>query len=319
MKQLVVVLAVALAGVGAGAGYLWKQLGAERSLNAELNDHVMALEVAQQAAALAPPPVAAAETPATTSPASAPAAPAQAPQPAAARQGGAALGEAAKALLSTDAGKEMTRTMLRSVIAQQYPDLGKELGLTPEQANELMETLTRQMVDQSSESMGLLTGNGDPAAMRELQRKTQEMQKANEAELQALLGSKYPKFQEYQGNQAARQQVSQLQNALGTGGITALTDSQRQGLITALGAEQRRINDDNRNALMANQGRPGGSQNYLDQQLQQAADSSRRLVDAASGHLNSQQLDAYRKMLDQQLEMARGVMKAFGGAQPTDR
>jgi hypothetical protein len=313
MKKLVVVLAIALAGVGAGAIWFWNQLDAERSANAELKDRIMALEVAQQAAALAPPaPVAPAETPATASPATAATAPTQKEQTARKEPGG--LAAAAKAVLSTDAGKDMTRTMLRSMMTQQYPDLGKELGLTEAQVNELFDLMTKQQMDLTSESMDLLTGTGDAASMRETQRKLQEKQKANEDEVAAMLGSKYPQFQEFQGTQAARMQVSQLQNALGTSGITALTDSQKKSLITALGAEQKLINEDNRNALGANRGAQAGSPNYLDQQLQQATDSNRRLLNVASGHLNGQQLDAYRKMLDQQLEMVRGLMGAMGGA-----
>jgi len=311
MKKLVVVLAVAVVGVGAAAVYLWQQLATERSLNAELNDRVVALEVAQQAAALAPAPA-----PAATAEIAAAGAQAAAP-PTAAKKGQAdannpasGLAAVAKEVLSTKAGQDMTRTMMRSIVAQQYPDLGKELGLTPEQASELMDTLTRQMVDASSQSMDLLSGNGGPDAMRELQRKSEQIQKNNDAEIASLLGNKYPKFQEYQGTIAARQQVSQLQNTLSTSGITGLTDSQKQGLITALGAEQQRIQQDARNAPQAARGG-----NFLDQQLQQASDQSRRLVNAASAYLNPQQLESYKKMQDQQLEMVRGLMGAFGGAQ----
>jgi hypothetical protein len=298
-------------GVGAAAVYLWQQLASERSLNAELNDRVMALEVAQQAAALSPAPA-----PSIATEGGAAAAPV-APPPAAAKKGqadannpAAGIAAVAKEMLSTKAGQDMTRTMMRSMVTQQYPDLGKELGLTPEQASELLDTLTRQMVDASSQSMDLLAGNGGPDAMRELQRKSEEIQKNNDAEISSLLGSKYPKFQEYQGTMAARQQVTQLQNALSTSGVTGLSDAQKQGLITALGAEQQRIQQDARNAPPAARGG-----NYLDQQLQQASEQSRRLVNAASAYLNPQQLESYKKMQDQQLEMVRGLMGAFGGAQ----
>lgn len=315
MKQLTVIMAVALVGVSAAAAWFWKQLDAERSLNAGLQDRIMALEVAQQAAALAPPPapVIPAEGAAATAPAVADAAPARTEQ-AAGNDPGGGLAAAAKAMLSTDAGQDMTRTMLRSMMAQQYPDLGKELGLTDMQVQELFDLLTRQQMDLTTESMEMLTGGRDAAAMRETQRKLEEKQQAHEAEQQALLGSKYPQFQEYQGTQAARQQVNQLQNALGTSGITALTDSQKKSLIAALGAEQLLINEDNRNAMGANRGAQRGNQNYLDQQLQQVADGNRRLLNVASGHLNAQQLDSYRKMLDQQTEMMRGLMGAMGGA-----
>jgi hypothetical protein len=218
----------------------------------------------------------------------------------------------AKEMLSTKAGQDMTRSLLRNVLVQQYPDLGKELGLTPEQVNEFFDLATRQQMELSADSMDLVAGGASPEAMQELQRKTQEKQQANEAEIAAMLGSKYPQFQEYQGTTAARQQVNQLQTALGSSGITSLTDSQKQGLITALGAEQKRITQENLNAPA---GAQRGNQNYLEQQLEQNADKNRRMVDAASAYLNSQQLDSYKKMLDQQQEMISGLARAMGGTQ----
>jgi 3-oxoacyl-ACP reductase-like protein len=315
MKKLTLILAAGMVALGTGAVYLWQQLEAERSLNAALNDRVMALEVAQQALALRPPPAPAApaETPPAAAAAPAPATPAPAGTgQAAANNQGNGLAAVAKEMLSTKAGQDMTRSLLRNVLVQQYPDLGKELGLTPEQVNEFFDLATRQQMELSADSMDLVAGGASPEAMQELQRKTQEKQQANEAEIAAMLGSKYPQFQEYQGTMAARQQVNQLQTALGSSGITSLTDSQKQGLITALGAEQKRITQENLNAPA---GARRGNQNYLEQQLEQNADKNRRMVDAASAYLNSQQLDSYKKMLDQQQEMISGLARAMGGTQ----
>jgi hypothetical protein len=145
--------------------------------------------------------------------------------------------------------------------------------------------------------------------MQEMQRRTTAMQQANEAELAATLGNKYPKWEEYQSSLQVRQQVSQLKNSLGTSGST-LSDAQSQQLITALAAEQKRINQETRNNPMSGR----NQQEILEQQLERTVDSNRRLVDVASGYLNPQQLESYRRQLELQERLQRTILGTMGGA-----
>jgi hypothetical protein len=312
MKKLVAVLCIAVAGLGFAAIYLLQQLNDERRQNADLQARVTTLESAQQAAAatlanqpaLAPAPAQQAVAPIPGS-AAPPATPAATQRPNA-----GALAGVAKEVLGSPEGRAMVQPMLVAAIRQQYPDLGKELGLSKEEEDKLFDTMIKQQLDLSSESMNLLTGdNLTPEAMQEMERKAREKQQANQAELAAMLGSKYPKFEEYQGTMAARQQVSQLNNVLGASG-GALSDTQSKQLIAALAAEQKRITQEtNANPLPAGRTR----QEMLDQQLQRTADNNRRLADAASAYLTTSQLDSYRKMQEQQLALARRVIGAMGG------
>jgi hypothetical protein len=215
-------------------------------------------------------------------------------------------------MIASPEGREMTRSQLRMVLPVQYPDLGKALGLSPEEVEKFYDLLASQQMDLAVDQIDLLGGGApDPADFQEAQRRSQAKQQANEAELSAMLGNKYPQWQEYQSTLTVRQQVSQLQAALSPAG-SSLNDAQRQQLITALAAEQKRITQEN-NSSPATPGRT--QQEMMEQELQRLAETNRRLVDAASGHLNSQQLESYRRMLEQRERLQRTVMGAMGASQ----
>jgi hypothetical protein len=317
MKKLVAVLVIAVAGLGVAAIYLLQQLNDERRQNADLQARVTTLESAQlaQASAIANQPVAASvPAPQVGATAAQPAAPEAAP-PAAKQPAAANVLAGAKEVLSSPEGRGMVQPMLRAMLAQQYPDLAKELGLSQAEADKLLDTIVKQQLDLSAESIDLIAGGGnpDPAALQEMQRKTQEKQRQNEAELAAMLGNKYPQFQEYQSTLAARQQMSQL-NAVLTASGAPLDDAQSKQLTAALSAEQKRISQEQASNPM-----PAGKtrQETLDLQLQRISDNNRRLADAASAYLTSAQLDSYRKMLERQENLQRNVIRAMGaqGAQ----
>ena len=317
MKKLVMFLAAALLGVGIVAGYLWQQLDGSRGQVADLQGRLQKAEAAQQASAAAlaaerQQAAAAAAAASSGAASSSAAAPGAARQAAAARPGG--LLEGAKQIMSSAAGRSLVQPALRGMIAQRFKDVGKELHLSKEEEDKLIDTIARQQMDLSAASMDLLTGdNSDPDARRELERKTQDMQRADDAELSSMLGSKYPQFQEFESTMAARQQVDQLKAVLTANGADnggALGDAQSKSLVTALAAEQKRITDE----AKANPVPAGNSrQEAIDLQLQRTTEANSRMVNTASAYLNSQQLDSYKKMLDQQTELLRKVLGAVAG------
>jgi len=310
MKKLVVVLVVAAAGLGVAAIYLLQQLNDERRQNADLQARVQTMESLQQAAAAASQPTAPApQVDATPVPAAATAT-ATAATPPAAKRPAADVMAGAKEILSSPEGRGMVQPMMRAMLAQQYPDLAKELGISQAQADKLLDTIVRQQLDLSADSMDLIAGgNPDAAQLQEIQRKTQERQRQNEAELSSMLGNKYPQWQEYQTTLAARQQISQLNTVLTASGAP-LSDAQSKQLTAALGAEQKRINQEQGGTAI-----PTGKtrEETLDLQLQRISDNNRRLADAASGVLTSAQLDSYRKMLERQENLQRNLIRAMGG------
>lgn len=316
MKTLAAVLAVGVLATGVIAVRQWQNLNEERAHGAQLQQRVTALEAAQLAAATNSPPatlpLAGVPQPAPAAvPAALPAAPAAAPGPETqpvAPSATKAPATMAQAVLADPRTLEMTRSMLRMLLPQQYPDIARDLNLSAAEVEKLFDTLTRQQMDLGTGGALDLFAGGEinPAAIQETQRKMQQQQKAHDAELAAMLGSKYPLWQDYQGTAAARQQVDQLQAALGAD--DRLTDAARKSVIAALAVEEGRSQREERDAML--QGRT--TQEILENQIKRTTEVNQRRIAAASPLLTAAQRDTYRRLLDQQTSMAAMMLRSMG-------
>jgi hypothetical protein len=311
MKKLaVLILAVGVLAVGILAARQWQSLDEERERGTQLRERVTALEAAQLAAAAASPlpssailPVGAPLQPKPTDAmATAASAASQVAAPAAAN----APVTLAEAVLSPQ-NLEMTRSMMRMMLPQQYPDIARDLNLSAAEVEKLFDTIARQQMNLGMGSMDLFTGGQlDPAALQEMQRKMQQQQKADDAELAAMLGSKYSQWQDYQGTAAARQQVEQLQAALDAD--NRLSEAGRKSVIAALAIEEGRAQREEKDTMQL-EGRT--TQEILENQLKRTVEVNQRRLQAASPHLTVAQRDAYRRLLEQQTNMANMVLRSM--------
>jgi hypothetical protein len=268
MKKRLVALLVPWLGAIVAAAYLWQQLGALRDENVALQAQVTALASRKAVAAtgISQMPVAeAAAAPVATAP------------PSVVKHGEP----------SSDEG-DFRQAMARASFPIMYPDLGKELGLTPDELDKFEALLTRHLASP--------TFGASPA---------------ERSELAQLLGDKYPRWQAYQDSLPGRQQVSLLRGRLVTSG-NALSDEKAQLLTAALNVELKRAD---LSTPRPAQPSPASSQEARDRDLQGIAEVSSRLVKAATPYLNAQQLEGYRQMLDQQMQMARMTMDVMQGTQ----
>jgi hypothetical protein len=308
MKKLPLVLSAATLAVAIVAAVLWKQLHAERANLAELRSRVTAMEGAP---ATFPADVAQ-STPAaviTNQGASVVTPPAASTTAAVNEDLRLDVGKGVADVLASQEGREMTQNMVRSTLAQQFSDLAAELKLTPAEAEKFIDLLAKQASDTTGDVLGMLGGAG--AASADSQRKMVERQLENDREIARTLGDKYPAWQEYQGIIAARQQVAQLRSLLGSG-QDALSEAQSKPLITALGAEQTRINREEQSRL-STAARSAQNINVIEDQLKGMSAHNERLVNAAASHLSNSQLDRYKRMLGQQETMLRTIMGSMNG------
>jgi hypothetical protein len=316
LKTLAAVLTIGVLATGVVAVRQWQSLNEELAQGAQLRERVTALEAAQLAATTtAPPtplPVAPVPQPA---PATVPTTAAANPPPDAASAPAKAPATLAQAVLANPQAMEMTRSMMRMMLPQQYPDIARDLNLSAAEVEKLFDTLARQQMDLGMGSMDLFAGGElDPAAMQQMERKMEQQQKANDAELAAQLGSKFPQWQEYQGTVAARQQVEQLQAALDAD--NRLSEAGRKSVIAALAVEEGRIDRAEHDALMP-EGRT--TQEILENQIKRTTEDNQRRIAAASPHLTVAQRDTYRRLLEQQTNMAAMMLRSMGapaGAKP---
>lgn len=315
MKKLVFMLTIAVVAIGAVATNQWLDLRAEREKAAEIATRLTAAESmrpAQAAATQVPenvmPPAAAVTNP---PPVATPVviAPAPANQQSAARAPESPMKGMLEAM-STPEAQDAMRAMMRREMTRMHPDIEQELGITAQEKQKLFDLLSNQ--DQDITSMMLAMQ--DPSAARDMQRKMVEAERAQEAKVSTLLGSKYPKWVEYQSTIDARQEVDQLRRTL-SASETPLSEDQSRQLVAAFAAEKRRTRKEDRD--WTNSAAALNSPDFMQEGLQREAESQNRLVDAASPILNPAQRDRYKRQVEQEAAMMRvGMEMMTGGGKP---
>jgi hypothetical protein len=314
MKKLAMALAAAIFVGGIVALNMWRELRTEREQYAALQARVADLEAAQKPAPAPAAPATMAPNPAASvADATQPAAPTTPASRAAEGQAEILRNSMAGvgAMMASPEMQERVSNQLRAELEREFPDLAKELNLTPAEAQKFFDLLAKQAGSAMGDALGMMSG-GDSASRQALEVRIVEQQEASDAAISALLGSKYPKWEEYQGTVAARQQVTQLRAMLGSGD-NALDEAHAKPLIAALGAETARINQGMRDATKAAR----GSQSVLEAQLQYSTAQNERLITAATPHLTGPQLDGFKRMLAQQEKLTRmmlGTMTGQGNA-----
>jgi hypothetical protein len=314
MNKITGPLAVAVVLAGTAAIHFWTQLEAKRLEAAELAVRETALKSALslQADALKLPEPATSVVMPSAQPAAAqaPIAAPPATQPAASSAASPPLKGLMEAM-ATPEGMDATRSMMRAMMAQMYPDVEQELGLTPAEKQKLFDLLS----DPGQDPMAFMaSGAQDAAAREEMQRKMVESARAQEAKLSALLGSKYPKWQDYQSTAQARQQVDQLRRTL-SGGGTPLSEVQTNQLVTAFAAEQKRADKETRDWSMSVAAI--NSPDMMQETVKRTIESQSRLVGVAAPILDTAQLDRFKRQVEQQTTMLRATMSMMGvGGQP---
>jgi hypothetical protein len=264
MRKPVLMLSMAWLVAVIGVAWLWNGLQSARERNASLQARIEAL--------LAP---AASQAPTATASVAAGAGVPQV-QPAAAPDAAA-----------NARNQGNTRALLRMTLPQQYPDLGEELGLRPDELEKLFDLLADR----------------NAAA-------TPEARAAGDAAIAALLGTRMADWQQYQRSLPARRQVTQLRGQLAASG-SSLPQSQVRPLIAALAAAQA----DHR-SQMAGKPLPAtmDRQQRMQAEIQREKEGNRRMVEAAGPFLDKPQREAYQRMLDQQMALAESLVPALDAA-----
>lgn len=309
MNRLTLAAWAVCLGAAVVAAVLWRDLRVEQQRHAVLQARVAALEtgsIGLPAAAVVVPSATSAPAPAAPQPA--PGSPAVAPTTPAA----GSLAAAVQEMINTPGGQEFQRVMLRQSLAAQYPDLQKELGLSPAQADRLLDLLVKQRVDIESERARIARDGSLDRAAREAQgRRLAEKEQAYQREIATLLGDKNEAWNEYQSASSGRQRqrwerqgVEELRSAISTAS-NPLSPAMFDPLVKALDGEQKKIDQELRGVSAAGQ-------------VQRIEQDQQRLMNVASAYLNADQMQRYRRHLDGRAQMMRamiGMIEQSGTAQ----
>jgi len=306
MKALSSILAITTLAGGVAAALFLQQLQAERLRSDELQNRVTELELAlarQPAPAPRPDsPAAASATGTAAGQSGALAAAALDPQPASAGTS-ARVAVSADDLMKDPDFRASVEAQLRQSIGQAYPDLARELELSPDQARKLLDIL-------ATNTMSTITMASDGQGNTRIDTRGREASQAKrDDEIRALLGdSKLQLWKDYEQSMPARQQVVRLRTTLEAGGAS-LSQRQQQQLITAMAGEQKRqAAEVARTAQVTGGARNGPA--AMEQMLQLTEEGNRRILDAALAFLNPQQLDALKAQQNMDLAGTRAVIRA---------
>lgn len=312
MKKLVAILSLTLLATASATTWLWLQNREDLAVLATMQ----ARPGLQGGATVAR--AAAARTRATTSQAEAAATSTEDPSLSSAQDEETRVQlEALRQSLNQREDRDIRRARILQGLGYMYPDLGLELGLTAQEESKVFELIATQQVE-SSERLAELRGAGErnSAAALEAMRRINEAPQSDGRQMAALLGSKYPQWQEYQRTLPTRRPVKELQTVLGYG-PHALGRAQANSLITALAAERERMEQERRAAIAA-----GADPRELDRERMRRAESNRRYLAIATRHLDAGQLDPFSRMLDRQAvigESAAAVQRDVEKARAASR
>jgi hypothetical protein len=275
---------------------LWRQLHTERQLTEDLRNQLLDAQTAfaarpqvQPAVAAAPPPAA---SPATTT---APAAP---PAKAAVQAASAVLmadsAQRQKKLLEDSEFRRARINQVRGNIQLRFPNLAKDLGLSQQEADGLLTLIAEyQLRAEAVMADAMAAGNSPPPALiADLTRAQKEHEQQYKSAMAALIGpERAAAYQDYEETAPSRQRGNNLATMLTQAG-KPLTPAQSKSLTALIVAEQRRREDELK--TMAASGQP-----LQQSQADRAIDSDRRVLSAAAGFLDAQQVELVRARFEQ--------------------
>jgi hypothetical protein len=296
MKVSPALLGIGLVAVSGLAFHFWQRLGEERQQIASL-----ALMVPERQTPTAVSPI---PTPEQTSIVAEPPVQASTESQLSANPDRSALLpkriDIAKMQMESPEGMVLRRSRMRLSQETVFPDVDQALALTKEGADKLLDLLTNQRMRSGSQS------NNEPESPQDRAARQQKERETENAELQALLGSKYSKWQDYRENLSAWRQRSDLRIVLDAAGVP-LTKTQDAALINVISAEQRTIKQTGASTTQ-------GSSNRSFAEF--TPENRQRLLDAAAPYLSPQQLDGYKGLLERKAAQEQMAQRAAAGQWP---
>jgi hypothetical protein len=203
--------------------------------------------------------------------------------------------------------RQLMRDQHKLSMQQHYADLESLVGLTKEEAEQVLDVLAEQSIRNMEQRPMFADGNPpNEADMQERRRAFEEQRRKNESEIAAVLGSKYGDWQQYQQNGWARSQVTNLRQALSTGN-EPLRQDQIKPLVEAIAREQKQLLNFGPTPARPYppQARPDAAAQarMAEEWLERTAQSHERIRAAVSGLLTPTQYEQLERQQQQELKM----------------
>ena len=152
---------------------------------------------------------------------------------------GGDFGKMVQKMFSDPKMKGVMRSTQMMAVKSMYADLAKELGLSPEQANQVIELIGERQMAMTSKGMKMLGGeSADAATLEEVGKEAQAANEEYDAQLENILGKDgMTKLKEYERTAGDRMQIQQYKQAFDSSGVP-LDEKQSQGLLGIMKEER---------------------------------------------------------------------------------
>jgi hypothetical protein len=212
--------------------------------------------------------------------------------------------------------RDLLRARQRLSLSQTHRDLAELMQISKEQADQLLDLLAEQQIREQAASRPMWPSHMDVAAVQAFTAKAQERQRANEAELTALLGaSKFQEWKEYEQSGMARILVQRLQHLLPY--EARLRTDQLRPLVREIAREQRQLFEDRTLGLPPDQVPDEAWQKHMrERHLEQMTAVNQRILEACASILSPRQLEQLEAMLQQDLDGHSQGQFFFGARAP---
>ncbi len=207
--------------------------------------------------------------------------------------------------------REQMKKQTREVLKTTYASLFKEMGLTAEQGDQLIDLLVERQMKVSEASGALLTG--EPADKKQAAEAMAASRKAVDEQIRASLGdANFQTLEKWEANLGTRMQMDQFKGKLAAG-TTPLQSFQSDQLSTAMQEENARAmpgfpSDDFSRVQKGDMTFFMDSGN-VDKMLAHQADVNQRVLDRSRSFLNGDQIKALGDFQKQQMEQQKFGLK----------
>lgn len=149
------------------------------------------------------------------------------------------LGSMIKKMFTDPNSKKMMRNMQMMGVKVMYSDLAKELGLKPDEANQVMELLGDRQMALTTKGMKMFGGDsGEAASADEVGKEVEAAKEDYDGQLESILGKDgMAKLGEFEKSVGDRMQMQQYKQAFAANGVP-LDDNESQGLLTIMKEER---------------------------------------------------------------------------------
>jgi hypothetical protein len=155
------------------------------------------------------------------------------------KEGFGEFGKAIGKMFSDPEMKKMVRSQQSMAINMMYGDLGKELGLAPDDAKQVMDILAERQMAMAEKGMQMFgKEKTDAASIEEAGKEVQANKAEYDAQLESILGKDgFAKLGEYERTVGDRMILQQYKQSLSAGGVP-LSDQQSAGLMGIMKEER---------------------------------------------------------------------------------